>query len=32
MLPSMVDALDEPIGDPAAMNTVLICRAAARPA
>ena len=28
MLPSMVDALDEPIGDPAAMNTVLICRAA----
>ena len=32
MLPSMVDALDEPIGDPAAMNTVLICRAARRPA
>ena len=27
-MPSMVDALDEPIGDPAAMNTVLICRAA----
>ena len=24
----MVDALDEPIGDPAAMNTVLICHAA----
>ena len=29
-MPSMVDALDEPIGDPAAVNTVLICRAAGR--
>lgn len=28
MLPRMVDALDEPIGDPAAINTFLICRAA----
>ena len=28
MLPRMVDHLDEPIGDPAAINTFLICRAA----
>jgi asparagine synthase (glutamine-hydrolysing) len=28
MLPRMVDALDEPIGDPAAINTVLMCQAA----
>jgi asparagine synthase (glutamine-hydrolysing) len=28
MLPRMVDALDEPIGDPAAINTVLMCEAA----
>ncbi|MDQ6727306.1 MAG: asparagine synthase (glutamine-hydrolyzing) [Actinomycetota bacterium] len=28
MLPRMVTALDEPIGDPAAINTVLICDAA----
>jgi len=28
MLPRMVDVLDEPIGDPAAINTVLICEAA----
>ncbi len=28
MLPKMVDVLDEPIGDAAAINTVLICRAA----
>jgi asparagine synthase (glutamine-hydrolysing) len=27
-LPSMVRALDEPIGDPAAINTYLICKAA----
>jgi asparagine synthase (glutamine-hydrolysing) len=27
-LPRMVDTLDEPIGDPAAINTVLMCRAA----
>jgi asparagine synthase (glutamine-hydrolysing) len=27
MLPRMVDVLDEPIGDPAAINTMLICRA-----
>jgi asparagine synthase (glutamine-hydrolysing) len=27
-LPSMVDALDEPIGDAAAINTFLICKAA----
>jgi asparagine synthase (glutamine-hydrolysing) len=28
LLPRMVDALDEPIGDPAAINTVLMCDAA----
>jgi asparagine synthase (glutamine-hydrolysing) len=28
MLPRMVDALDEPIGDPAAINTLLMCEAA----
>ena len=28
MLPRMVDVLDEPIGDAAAINTVLICQAA----
>jgi asparagine synthase (glutamine-hydrolysing) len=28
MLPRIVDILDEPIGDPAAINTVLICEAA----
>jgi asparagine synthase (glutamine-hydrolysing) len=28
MLPEIVDTLDEPIGDPAAINTVLMCRAA----
>jgi asparagine synthase (glutamine-hydrolysing) len=28
MLPRMVTSLDEPIGDPAAINTVLICEAA----
>ncbi len=28
MLPRMVDFLDEPIGDPAAINTVLMCEAA----
>ena len=28
MLPRMVEVLDEPIGDPAAINTVLICEAA----
>jgi asparagine synthase (glutamine-hydrolysing) len=28
MLPRMVDALDEPIGDAAAINTVLMCEAA----
>ena len=28
MLPQMVSILDEPIGDAAAINTVLICRAA----
>lgn len=28
MLPRIVQALDEPIGDPAAINTVLICEAA----
>jgi asparagine synthase (glutamine-hydrolysing) len=28
LLPRMVDALDEPIGDPAAINTYLICQAA----
>lgn len=28
MLPQMVDVLDEPIGDPAAINTLLMCRAA----
>ena len=28
MLPRIVDVLDEPIGDPAAINTVLICDAA----
>lgn len=27
MLPRMVDVLDEPIGDPAAINTLLICEA-----
>jgi asparagine synthase (glutamine-hydrolysing) len=27
-LPSIVDTLDEPIGDPAALNTELMCRAA----
>ena len=28
MLPRMVDILDEPIGDPAAINTMLMCEAA----
>jgi asparagine synthase (glutamine-hydrolysing) len=28
LLPRIVDALDEPIGDPAAINTILICEAA----
>jgi asparagine synthase (glutamine-hydrolysing) len=28
LLPRVVEALDEPIGDPAAINTVLICEAA----
>ena len=28
MLPRIVDMLDEPIGDPAAINTLLMCRAA----
>jgi asparagine synthase (glutamine-hydrolysing) len=28
MLPRVVDMLDEPIGDPAAINTVLMCQAA----
>jgi asparagine synthase (glutamine-hydrolysing) len=28
MLPRIVDSLDEPIGDPAAINTVLMCEAA----
>ena len=28
MLPKIVDMLDEPIGDPAAINTVLMCQAA----
>jgi asparagine synthase (glutamine-hydrolysing) len=28
LLPRIVDALDEPIGDPAAINTVLMCEAA----
>src|SRR5580658_592329 len=28
MLPRMVDSLDEPIGDPAAINTLLMCQAA----
>jgi asparagine synthase (glutamine-hydrolysing) len=28
MLPRMVDTLDEPIGDPAAINTLLMCEAA----
>jgi asparagine synthase (glutamine-hydrolysing) len=28
LLPRMVDFLDEPIGDPAAINTVLMCQAA----
>jgi asparagine synthase (glutamine-hydrolysing) len=28
LLPRMVDMLDEPIGDPAAINTVLMCEAA----
>jgi asparagine synthase (glutamine-hydrolysing) len=28
MLPRMVEVLDEPIGDPAAINTVLMCEAA----
>lgn len=28
LLPRMVDILDEPIGDPAAINTVLMCEAA----
>jgi asparagine synthase (glutamine-hydrolysing) len=28
MLPRMVDILDEPIGDPAALNTLLMCEAA----
>jgi asparagine synthase (glutamine-hydrolysing) len=30
MLPRMVSVLDEPIGDPAAINTVLICEASRR--
>lgn len=28
LLPTMVDILDEPIGDPAAINTLLMCQAA----
>ena len=28
LLPTIVDVLDEPIGDPAAINTLLMCRAA----
>ena len=28
MLPRIVDVLDEPIGDPAAINTLLMCEAA----
>ncbi len=28
LLPQMVDTLDEPIGDPAAINTMLMCQAA----
>jgi asparagine synthase (glutamine-hydrolysing) len=28
LMPRMVDALDEPIGDPAAINTLLMCEAA----
>jgi len=28
LLPKIVDALDEPIGDPAAINTLLMCQAA----
>ena len=28
LLPRMVDILDEPIGDPAAINTLLMCEAA----
>src|SRR5690606_22121863 len=28
LLPRMVDVLDEPIGDPAAINTMLMCEAA----
>jgi asparagine synthase (glutamine-hydrolysing) len=28
LLPTIVDVLDEPIGDPAALNTMLMCRAA----
>jgi asparagine synthase (glutamine-hydrolysing) len=28
LLPRIVDALDEPIGDPAALNTLLLCEAA----
>jgi asparagine synthase (glutamine-hydrolysing) len=28
LLPKMVDVLDEPIGDPAAINTLLMCQAA----
>ena len=28
MLPKVVDVLDEPIGDPAAINTILMCQAA----
>jgi asparagine synthase (glutamine-hydrolysing) len=28
LLPRIVDVLDEPIGDPAAINTVLMCQAA----
>ncbi len=28
LLPKMIDILDEPIGDPAAINTVLMCQAA----
>ena len=28
LLPRMVDVLDEPIGDPAAINTLLMCEAA----
>jgi asparagine synthase (glutamine-hydrolysing) len=30
LLPKVVDALDEPIGDPAALSSYLICRAARR--